>query len=116
MCCPKIHQYLESLDGSLKGQGHKEKTATFIAKFNKDCMKVYDNMLINPFSENTLFHKLNSAYVYPEVIAMDSEKVFTAGSKLYSDFRRERLIIGLYDLTKMTIKKVSLKSKSLAEQ
>ena len=116
MCCPKIHQYLESLDGSLKGQGHKEKTATFIAKFNKDCMKVYDNMLTNPFSENTLFHKLNSAYVYPEVIAMDSEKVFTAGSKLYSDFRRERLIIGLYDLTKMKIKKVSLKSKSLAEQ
>ena len=90
ICWPEIHQYLESLDGPPEGQGHKEKTPTFIANFSKDYMKVYNNILTNPFSENSQFHKLNSAYIYPDVIVKDSERVFTLGSELYLEFRRTR--------------------------
>ena len=72
-------------------------------------MKVYNNILTNPFSDNSHFHKLNSSYICPDVIVKDSERVFTMGNELYLDFRRTRLIIGLDDLTKKKINKILLK-------
>ena len=49
---PEIHQYLESFEGSPVAQGHKEKTLSFVAAFNEDCVEVYENILMNPFSTN----------------------------------------------------------------
>ena len=72
-------------------------------------MKVYNNILTNPFSDNSHFHKLNSSYICPDVIVKDSKRVFTMGNELYLDFRRTRLIIGLDDLTKKKINKILLK-------
>ena len=72
-------------------------------------MKIYNNILTNPFSDNSHFHKLNSSYICPDVIVKDSERVFTMGNELYLDFRRTLLIIGLDDLTKKKINKILLK-------
>ena len=55
LCWPEIHQYLESLEGSPVAQGHKEKTPSFVAALNKNCIKVYVNILMNPFSTDSQF-------------------------------------------------------------
>ena len=73
LCWPEIHQYLESFDGRPVAQVHKEKTLSFFAAFNKDCIKVYENILMNPFSTNSQFCKINSLYTFPDFASWDSK-------------------------------------------
>ena len=73
LCWPEIHQYLESFDGRPVAQVHKEKTLSFFAAFNKDCIKVYENILMNPFSTNSQFCKINSSYTFPDFASWDSK-------------------------------------------
>ena len=75
LCWPEIHQYLESFEGSPVAQGHKEKTPSFVAPFNKDCIKVYENILMDPFSSDSLFCKRNLLYIFPDVVSRDSKRV-----------------------------------------
>ena len=86
LCWPEIHQYLESFERSPVDQGHKEKTSSFVAAFNKDCIKVYGKILMNPFSTDSQFCKLNSSYIFPDVVSLDSKQVFVLGENLYSEF------------------------------
>ena len=53
-------------------QGHKEKTPSFVAAFNKNCIKIYENILMNPFSTDSQFCKLNSSYIFPDVVSQYS--------------------------------------------
>ena len=55
--------------------------------FNKDCSKVFDKVITNPFS-NAEFTKLNSSYIFPEVVVNDAGKVFTVGNDQYAHFCR----------------------------
>ena len=73
LCWPEIHQYLSDMEGPPNADGHKEKTSTFIMKFRNDCSKVYNKVLTNPFSK-TEFSKLNSAYIFPELVEQDLKK------------------------------------------
>ena len=54
-------------------QGHKEKTPSFVAAFNKACIKVDENILMNPFSTDSQFYKLNQSYIFPDVVSRDSK-------------------------------------------
>ena len=90
-------------------QGHKEKTSSFVAAFNKDCIKVYENILMNPFSTDLKFCKLNSSYIFPDVVSRDTKRVFVLGENLYSDFLYTRLVVFSDDLNKKKIIKNSLK-------
>ena len=92
------------MDGSPKGQGHKEQTKSFINSFNNDCDKVFLNILTNPFSNST-FSKLNSAYIFPDEVVKDVRKVFTLGEEQYFEFRRTRFILGTDDIIDSKIKK-----------
>ena len=47
-----------SIEGSAQAKGHKENSEVFNSKFQEDCIKVYNKMITNPFSN---FSKLNSA-------------------------------------------------------
>ena len=67
-------------------QGHKEKTPSFDAAFNKDCIKFYEDILMNPFSTDSQFCKLNSSYSFPDAVSQDFKRVFVLGENLYSDF------------------------------
>ena len=90
-------------------QGHKEKTPLFVAAFNKDCIMVYENILMNPFSTDSQFCKLNSSYIFPDVVSGDSKRVFILGENLYSDFLYTRLVVCSDDLNKKKITKNSMK-------
>ena len=109
LCWPEIYQYLESFEGSPVAQGHKEKTSSFVAAFNKDCIKVYENILMNPFSTNQQFCKLNP-YIFPDVVSWDSKRVFVLGENLYSDFLYTRLVVCSDDLNKKMISTRNLMS------
>ena len=109
LCWPEILQCLESFKGRPVAQGHKEKTSMFVATFNKDCIKVYENILMNPFSTNSQFYKLNLSYIFPDVVSRDSERVFVSGENLYSHFLHTRLVGCSDDLNKKKITKNSLK-------
>ena len=78
LCWPEIHQYLVDIEGHPEAQGHQEKSDAFITAFNKDCSKVSEKVITNPFS-TTEFTKLNSSYIFPEIVVKDCAKVFTIG-------------------------------------
>ena len=116
LCWPEIHQYLESFEGSPVAQGHKEKTSSFVAAFNKDCIKVYENILMNPFSTDSQFCKLNSSYIFPDAVSRDSKRVFVLGENLYSAFLYTRLVVCSDDLNKKKITKNSLKLRKDSDE
>ena len=91
-------------------QGHKEKTPLFVAAFNKDCIMVYENILMNPFSTDSQFCKLNSSYIFPDVVSGDSKRVFILDENLYSDFLSFLYyVVCSDDLNKKKITKNSMK-------
>ena len=94
-------------------QVHKEKTTLFVAAFNKDCIMVYENILMNPFSTDSQFCKLNSSYIFPDAVSGDSKRVFILGENLYSDFLSFLYFLSLLvcsdDLNKKKITKNSMK-------
>ena len=98
-----------SFEDSPLTQGRNEKTPSFVAPFNKDYIKVYENILINPFSADSQFYKLNSSYIFPDVVSRYSKQVFVLGENLYSDILYTRLVVCSDDLNKKKITKNSLK-------
>ena len=104
LCWPEVHQYLVEVEGSSKPQGHKEKSNLFIHNFRVDCNKVHEKVLTNPFC-NVEFIKLNSAFLFPELIVCDTVKVFKEGPNQYEEFCRTRFTIGTHDVIKSKITK-----------
>ena len=105
---PEMYKYFVDVEGPPEAQGHKETATLFISTFNEDCSKIYNKLLTNPFS-NAEFTKLNSAYIFPEVVVKDSGKVFTIGSEQYSEFCLTRFTFGSHDIIKSKITKKILK-------
>ena len=87
---------------------HKETSSSFVNKFISDCQKVDAKVLTNPFSQQT-FIKLNSSYIYPEVIVNNSEKVFKIGLEQYQDFCKTRFVDCSEDVILSKITKNDLK-------
>ena len=93
VCMPEIDCYLEAVDGAPIRQGHKENNPTFCKKFIDDCRKVHFKVVTNPFLSYE-FCMLNSSYIFPEIVATDSRRVFTIGYQQYQDFCKSRFIFG----------------------
>ena len=108
LCWPEMYIYFVDVEGPPEAQGHKETATLFISTFNEDGSKVYNKLLTNPFS-NAEFTKLNSAYIFPEVVVKDSGKVFTIGSEQYSEFCLTRFTFGSHDIITSKITKNVLK-------
>ena len=109
LCLPEIDQYLNYIENtSTPSSKHKEVKSSFINKFISDCRKVDEKLLINPFAEETFF-KLNTNYIFPEVIVNDTEKVFNVGHVQYEEFRKSRFIEGSKVVIDDKIKKNQLK-------
>ena len=107
VCIPEINQYLLEPEPRSETK-HKEVSENFVKKFISDCNKVDEKVLTNPFRQQR-FIKLNSSYIYPEVIQNDSEKVFQLGMDQYKDFQKTRFIEGTLDVIESKISKNMLK-------
>ena len=55
------------------------------------------------------FTKLNSSYIFPEVVVKDCAKVFTIGCEQYSEFCRTRFILATHHIIDSKISKNLLK-------
>ena len=108
LCLPEIDQYLSEIERPSTPQDHKEVSPTFIYKFMVDCRKVHVKILTNPFA-HTHICRLNTTYLFPEVIVNYSEIVFTLGDKQYQEFRQKRFVDGSLDVIKSKITKNMLK-------
>ena len=76
--------------------------------FVDDCNRVLSKMTVNPFL-CSLFQKMNSSLVFPQIIADDSFKVFQVGKGQYNDFVHSRFVEGSADVISTTISKNALK-------
>ena len=65
---------------------------------------------MNPFSTDSQFCKLNSSYIFPDVVSGDSKRVFILDENLYSDFLSFLYcVVCSDDLNKKKITKNSMK-------
>ena len=63
---------------------------------------------MNPYMEEN-FYKLNTSYLYPEVIVNDSENIFKVGSEQYQEFVKTRFVECTEDVISSKLKKNSMK-------
>ena len=61
-------------------------------------------VITNPFS-HPYFCRLNSIYVFPDIIVRDLDKVFTLGEGQHQEFCKSRFVFGNYDLLDSKITK-----------
>ncbi len=81
---PKIQDYLEDMKNVHERQErpHKESAPSFIEKYIRNYMSVYNMFTTNPFLETQL-QKLNTTVLYPECIVKDAGIVFSIGKEQY---------------------------------
>ena len=77
---------------------------SFLLKFTEDCKKVHSKILTNPFSCPN-FCRLNSTYLFTDVIVDDVKRMFKLGEDQYNEFCKTRFVTGSQDLLKSKITK-----------
>lgn len=93
VCWLEVHSCLNKVEGPPKPQGHKENFPTFISKFINSCNKVHPKTYNKPFLSSE-FCKVNSTFIFPNVIPEDASVVFKVGTEQYNNFTRSRFIYG----------------------
>ena len=107
VCSAEVHDLLDDLDDFDRTAKHREESSTFNNTFLVHCNQVFGKMSVNPFRAEK-FQMLNSAMVFPALVAQDCLRLFSIGKEQYREFSYTRFVLGSKDVIQTSLKKNNL--------